>query len=69
MIDDSDLDFTILASGGSGGGCIRVILSLIAIGLVWYFVAQNKQECAAMHCGKGTPELMNHKCLCAEEAR
>ena len=69
MLDNDDLDFTILATSGNGGGCIGALLGLIVVIVVWYFVDQNRQECAELHCDRGTPQLMNHQCLCAEQAK
>ncbi len=68
MLDDSDLEFTAILTSESGGGCLGSIIGLIIVLVVWYFVDQNKTECAAMHCNRGT-QLMNHKCLCVEEAK
>jgi hypothetical protein len=68
MLDDDDLDFAVLASSGSGGW-LGAILGLVVVVVVWYFVDQNKTECASLHCDRGTPQLMNHQCLCAEQAK
>jgi len=67
MLDDSDLDFAVLAS--PWGGCFGTIVSLVIVGVVWYFVAQNENECAEKHCDRGKSVLMHHECLCVEEAK
>ena len=69
MLDDDDLDLAIITSTGPGGGCIGAVVSIIVIGVVAYYVSQNKAECAEKHCDHGTPILTNHQCLCVEKAK
>lgn len=70
MLDDDDLDFTILAAGGGGGGCLGATLALVIIIVIAVIVTQNKTECSAMKCPEGTsPKLMKNECLCVVKAK
>lgn len=68
MLDDSDLDFEILA--WPNGGWIITVLGFIVFIVMLVIVSDNKEECAKKHCDNGgTSVLLNHECLCVEKAR
>jgi hypothetical protein len=62
MIDDSDVDFAVLAAPG---GIVGVIIILV----VAYFACTNKEDCMKRHCDRGHPVLTAHECLCLESAK
>ncbi len=64
MLDDEDLDFTILVT--PTGGWIITILGIIAVIIVAIIVSDNKEECAKRHCEHGSPILAHHECMCVE---
>jgi hypothetical protein len=63
MIDDSDGDYVLLASGGS--------ILLIILSIVIYFIAyQNEDECSKRKCREGSvAKVIDHECLCVEQAK
>lgn len=65
MLDDDDLDFTILAADGGGAIIVLVIICVVA-----YFVWGNHKTCDAMACpNKGeVSQLLNNQCLCVTPA-
>lgn len=68
MLDDSDLDFAILSTGG-GGGLFGIIFGICIIVIIAIAVSNNKDECSKMHCPDGqAPKLMAHECLCVTRA-
>lgn len=68
MLDDDDLELFAIAGTPSGGGCLGGIVSIVLIGVLWYFVHQNHEECAQKHCASphAVPTLQNHACQCVE---
>ena len=70
MIDDNDVDFAILATTSSSGGCGWSILGLILIAALAIAASMNSNECGKQTCPPGTsPRLLDHACLCVAEAR
>lgn len=65
MLDDSDIDFTILA--WPTGGWIIGLLGFIVVVVMVLIVTGNEKECATKHCERGTAVLMHHECLCVEK--
>lgn len=67
MIDDSDVDFAILASMGTRGW-VSVVFAVAAFVLM---VARcsSEDECGKRHCDKGKPTVVAHECVCVEKAR
>lgn len=64
VLDDDDLDFTILACPSEGW--VVSILGLMLVIFVAIAVSKNKSECAAKTCEHGSPILAHHECLCVE---
>ncbi len=70
MIDESDGDFALLASGRGSGSALGVAFGLLMVVLAvvcYVAAAQNKQECAQMTCPRGGhARLLDHACLCVD---
>lgn len=68
MLDDDDAGWFWLLTLFSNGWASLVLL-LIAVA-VFVTVAMNHGNCAKRTCPTGqTPQLINHACLCATEAK
>lgn len=65
MLDDDDLEFTILA--WPVGGWIITILGLVVVVWMAIKVSQNREDCSKLHCKTGSAVLMHHECLCVEK--
>lgn len=66
MIDNDDVEWAAILSGG--GGIVGVIGFFLVVFLA-VRACQNEDICAERHCDKGTPVLTNHDCFCQEKAR
>ena len=63
MLDDEDLDFTVLVTPFNVVGLIIVVI--IAV-MVW----ANHEECASRSCPAGqSARLLDHACLCVQAAK
>ncbi len=69
MIDDDDVSWAaILFSDFSGP--IGAILFVVVVSFFAYSACENEKECAQKTCPSGkAPRLMDHGCLCVEEAK
>ena len=71
MIDYEDVE--IVALSGDGGGCGGPVGALLFVAMVLIILGVamcNDNECGQKHCANGSrPRLMNHSCLCVDEAR
>lgn len=67
MLDDSDSNSLFLGSVFTNGW---LSLVFFIFGLIFTIVVcNNKQECSTKTCNVGKPQLMNHQCLCVEQAK
>jgi len=66
MIDNEDSDDVMLLGLFTPGwmGAALVVLALV----FWLVASQNADECASKACPSGKPKLMEHECLCVEQA-
>jgi hypothetical protein len=69
MIDFEDVEI-VAWSGGGGGGPAAAFIGLLLVVIVFCIAMCNADECSRKTCPHGgTSQLMNHTCLCVEEAR
>lgn len=69
MIDFEDVEIVAI-SGNGGGGPVAALLFLALVIALFCVAMCNSDECSKRHCPNGgAPRLMNHACLCVQEAR
>ena len=67
MLDDNDLDFSILSAPTHPVGCL---IWLVVVVIIAFMVYGNKKECAELICPDGqTAQLLNGQCLCVTPAK
>lgn len=70
MIDFEDVEFVAIAGSPSGCGPVGAFLFVVFLVALFCVAMNNSNECAQRQCPNGgVPRLMNHSCLCVEEAR
>lgn len=67
MIDESDGNFALLM--GMGGGWVWALICIFIAIALYVTAAQNADECAERQCKNGHGKLLDHECVCVEEAQ
>lgn len=67
MIDSDDAEHAALL-WPSGGPWWFILLGLVVVGGLAYAAWSNERECAARHCDRGAPRVVDGDCSCLEPA-
>lgn len=63
MIDEDDATVAMVLAPLGG-----VVGFLVVLGILIAWLA-NERECSDMHCKTGVPRLIEHECICVEQAK
>jgi hypothetical protein len=67
MIDDDDVDFSILASEPTTW--LGAVLTIVLVVTIAVIASNNKDECAQRKCDVGHPAVVSHECMCVTESK